>query len=68
MLLYSDGVYEFLIENGMIDSFSCFITLIQNSIDPSEKKLVSNIYKLMQGQTSKQIDFDDDLTMVAIRF
>ncbi len=68
LLLYSDGVYEFLIENGLIDGFNCFLTLIENSIANSEKKLVSNIYKVMQEQTLKQIDFDDDLTIVAIKF
>lgn len=67
ILFYSDGIYEFLIENKCINDFEDFIRIVNSEIISDESKLISNIYKSIQEKTDNKIDFDDDLTLLAIK-
>ncbi|BDU50549.1 diguanylate cyclase domain-containing protein [Haliovirga abyssi] len=67
ILFYSDGIYEFLIENNIVEDDKQFYDIVKNSIDNEPDKFIGNIYKFMQEKTDKDIDFNDDITLLAVR-
>ncbi|OQY10272.1 MAG: hypothetical protein B6I28_01325 [Fusobacteriia bacterium 4572_132] len=67
LLFYSDGIYEFLIEQGIITSEKEFYEIVEDNIEEDEEQLLGNIYSIMQSKTNTKIDFDDDITMLALK-
>lgn len=68
LFFYSDGIYEFLIEKKIIKEQSEFIEVIKSCINENEEKFISKIYGVMQGKTEEGVDFEDDITLLAIKF
>jgi len=67
LLFYSDGIYEFLIEQGIITSEKEFYEIVEENIEEDEEQLLGNLYSIMQSKTNAKIDFDDDITLLAVR-
>lgn len=67
ILFYSDGIYEFLIENNIVKDDKQFHEIVKDSIDNDPDEFIGNIYKFMQEKTDKDIDFNDDITLLAVR-
>ncbi|MGM0508172.1 MAG: SpoIIE family protein phosphatase [Fusobacteriota bacterium] len=67
LFFYSDGIYEFLIEEKRIKSEKDFYKIIRENIEEDGEKFLQNIYELMQSKVDNQIDFDDDITLLAIQ-
>lgn len=67
VFFYSDGIYEFLIEKNIINDEKDFYYIVEKSIQDNTRDFLSNIYKRTQLKTSDDVDFDDDITMLAIK-
>ena len=68
LFFYSDGIYEFLIEKNIIKEQSEFMEVVKSCIDSDEEKFISKIYGVMQEKTEDGVDFDDDITLLAVKF
>ena len=66
IFFYSDGIYEFLIEDRIISTEEDFFAIIRNSVADNPKDLLSSIYGLIQKKIDGNTDFNDDITLLAV--
>ncbi len=67
LFFYSDGIYEFLIEKGLIEDENDFYTIVRECIDFNEQVFLTNIYNHVRKRILSDLDFDDDITLLALR-
>lgn len=68
LFFYSDGIYEFLMEKKVIKEHEEFLEIVKSCIDSDEGKFISKIYEVIQSKIEENVDFDDDITLLAIKF
>lgn len=68
LFFYSDGIYEFLIENEMMEDDSGFIDVVKKTIaEGLDENIVNRIYAKIQDKIDEKSDFNDDITVLSIK-
>lgn len=68
LFFYSDGIYEFLIENNLMADDSGFFDVVKRSITEGvDENIVNRIYSMIQDKMDEKADFNDDITVLAIK-
>ena len=66
LYLFSDGIYEFNLDNGVFLGLDNFITLLKKNQSQSKNNLDKILNQLCQYNLSQ--DFDDDISIMQFRF